>query len=194
MPVPRGAGEALEITMATSNLHKVEEANYVLKPFGVRLVARDIKGDEVQSFEPSVVAKASLEAAMKKFDRPLVVEDTGLFIDALNGFPGALAAYVHKSIGLQGILKLLEGVENRKAHFDAAVAYGAPPGRIWVFTGRVYGRISLKEAGSGGFGFDPLFVPEGFDKTFAEMSLEEKSKISHRALAFRRLGVWIARG
>jgi XTP/dITP diphosphohydrolase len=180
--------------MATSNLHKVEEANYVLKPFGVRLVARDIKGDEVQSFEPSVVAKASLEAAMKKFDRPLVVEDTGLFIDALNGFPGALAAYVHKSIGLQGILKLLEGVENRKAHFDAAVAYGAPPGRIWVFTGRVYGRISLKEAGSGGFGFDPLFVPEGFDKTFAEMSLEEKSKISHRALAFRRLGVWIARG
>jgi len=122
------------------------------------------------------------------------VEDTGLFIDALNGFPGALAAYVHKSIGLQGILKLLEGVENRKAHFDAAVAYGAPPGRIWVFTGRVYGRISLKEAGSGGFGFDPLFVPEGFDKTFAEMSLEEKSKISHRALAFRRLGVWIARG
>jgi len=194
MPVPSGASEALEITMATSNLHKVEEANYVLKPFGVRLVARDIKGDEVQSFEPSVVAKASLEAAMKKFDRPLVVEDTGLFIDALNGFPGALAAYVHKSIGLQGILKLLEGVENRKAHFDAAVAYGAPPGRIWVFTGRVYGRISLKEAGSGGFGFDPLFVPEGFDKTFAEMSLEEKSKISHRALAFRRLGVWIARG
>jgi XTP/dITP diphosphohydrolase len=194
MPVPSGASEALEITMATSNLHKVEEANYVLKPFGVRLVARDIKGDEVQSFEPSVVAKASLEAAMKKFDGPLVVEDTGLFIDALNGFPGALAAYVHKSIGLQGILKLLEGVENRKAHFDAAVAYGAPPGRIWVFTGRVYGRISLKEAGSGGFGFDPLFVPEGFDKTFAEMSLEEKSKISHRALAFRRLGVWIARG
>jgi len=181
----------MEIIMATTNAHKLEEANFVLKEFGIVLVGRDLKGAEVQSMEPSDVAKASLEAALPKVRSPLVVEDTGLFVKALNGFPGAFAAPTFKTIGLKGILKLLEGVDDRSAYFDAAVAYGDAD-HVWVFTGRIHGRIASAEAGDGGFGFDPIFIPEGSKRTFAQMSLEEKCEVSHRALAFRRLGAWLS--
>lgn len=183
----------MEIVMATSNLHKLAEANFVLKEFGVVLVGQDVKGDEIQSLDPVKVAKASLEAALPTFGKPLVVEDTGLCVKALKGFPGALASHAFGTIGNQGILKLLEGEEDRSAYFDAAVAYGVPPDQIWIFTGRVHGTISEEAKGEEGFGFDPIFVPSGHIKTFAQMTLEEKSRISHRALAFRRLGSWVTR-
>lgn len=179
--------------MATSNGHKVAEANFVLKEFGVVLVGRDVKGDELQSLEPATVAKASLESILPSFGRPLVVEDTGLFVKSLNGFPGALASHAFKTIGNQGILKLLAGEGDRSAYFEAAVAYGLPPDHIWIFTGSVHGAISEEAAGTAGFGFDPIFVPQGFDKTFSQMTLQEKSKVSHRARAFRRLGAWVTR-
>ena len=179
--------------MATANKHKLIEGNFVLKDFGIVLVGQDLKGDEIQSMDPTAVAKASLESALPKLGRPLIVEDTGLFIRSLNGFPGALASHVFETLGTKGILKLLEGVEDRTAYFDAAVAYGLPPDRVWVFTGRAHGKISKDAAGEGGFGFDPIFVPDGQDRTFAQMTMEEKSKTSHRALAFRRLGAWVTR-
>jgi XTP/dITP diphosphohydrolase len=190
-PARNGVEIELEIVMATSNEHKLEEANYVLREFGIVLVGRDLKGDEIQSIDTALVAKSSLEAALLKSTSALVVEDTGLFIGSLNGFPGTYASPTFNTIGTKGILKLLSGITDRSAYFDAAVAYGVPPDKVWVFTGRVHGRISAKEAGGGGFGFDPIFIPEGFNRTFAEMSLEEKSAVSHRALAFRRLGAWL---
>jgi XTP/dITP diphosphohydrolase len=193
MPGPGGVENSLEIVMATSNAHKLEEANFVLKEFGVVLVGQDIKGVEIQSFDPVEVAKASLEAVLPSFGRPLVVEDTGLCVKALRGFPGALASHAASTIGNQGILKLLEGEDDRSAYFEAAVAYGVPPDQIWIFTGRVHGTISKEARGEGGFGFDPIFVPSGHSRTFAQMTLEEKGGLSHRALAFRRLGSWVTR-
>jgi XTP/dITP diphosphohydrolase len=183
----------LEIVMATANRHKIEEANYALKDFGVTLVGQDIKGTEIQSMDPVQVAKFCLEGLLPSFGRPLVVEDTALSVKALNGFPGALASDAFKTIGNRGILRLLEREEDRSAHFEAAVAYGLPPDRIWVFTGRAHGTISLEPRGHMGFGFDPIFIPRGCDKTFGEMTLEEKNQVSHRALAFRRLGTWVVR-
>ncbi len=156
-----GGGLASEIVMATANRHKVEEANLALKDFGITLIAHDIKGKEIQSLDPADVAKSCLEDLLRSFGKPLVVEDTALFVKALNGFPGALAADAFRTIGNKGILKLLGGEEDRSAYFEAAVAYGIPPDRIWVFTGRVQGSISEEPRGSEGFGFDPIFVPEG---------------------------------
>jgi XTP/dITP diphosphohydrolase len=193
MPGPSGVESSLEIVMATSNAHKLEEANFVLKEFGVVLVGQDIKGVEIQSLDPVEVAKASLEAILPAFDRPLVVEDTGLCVKALEGFPGALASHAARTIGNRGILKLLEGEDDRSAYFEAAVAYGVPPDQVWIFTGRAHGSISKEVRGERGFGFDPIFVPSGHSRTFAQMTLEEKSGISHRALAFRRLGSWVTR-
>jgi XTP/dITP diphosphohydrolase len=183
----------MEIVMATANRHKLDEANYSLKEFGLTLVAEDIKGPEIQSLDPIAVAKASLEELLPSFGRPLLVEDTALCVKALKGFPGALASHVFNTIGNRGILTLLEKEKDRSAYFETAVAYGLPSGQVWVFTGRAYGAISEKPRGNGGFGFDPIFVPDGYDKTFAEMTLEEKAKISHRSLAFRRLGSWVTR-
>jgi len=183
----------MEIAMATSNPHKLEEANYVLKDFGVTLLAEDVKGPEIQDLDPVVVARSCLEAILPTFGGPLVVEDTALCVRALNGFPGALASHAFSTIGNRGIITLLEKANDRSAYFDAAVAYGVPSGQIWVFTGRAYGSISEEPRGEMGFGFDPIFMPEGHRKTFGEMTLDEKSKISHRALAFRRLGSWVIR-
>jgi XTP/dITP diphosphohydrolase len=193
MPGPNGVVSNVEIVMATSNVHKVEEANHVLKEFGVVLVGQDIKGEEIQSLDPVKVAKASLEAALPGFGRPLVVEDTGLCVNALGGFPGALASHAFDTIGNRGILKLLDGEKDRSAYFEAAVAYGVPPDQIWIFTGRVHGTISHEPRGERGFGFDPIFIPSGHTRTFGEMTLEEKGGISHRSLAFRRLGFWVTR-
>ena len=183
----------MEIVMATANRHKVEEANHVLKGFGVELVPQDLKGDEIQDMDPVKVAKACAEGIVASFDRPFVVEDTALSVKALGGFPGALASHAFRTIGNEGIIRLLEGVKDRSAYFEAAVAYGVPAGNIWVFTGRVHGTIAMEAKGTMGFGFDPIFIPEGHTKTFGEMTLEEKSKVSHRALAFRRLGAWVVR-
>jgi XTP/dITP diphosphohydrolase len=183
----------LEIVMATANRHKLEEANYALREFGVTLVGQDIKGTEIQSMDPIQVARSCLLELLPSFGRPLIVEDTALSVKALNGFPGALASDVFKTIGNRGILKLLEGEEDRSACFEAAVAYGLPPDRIWVFTGRAHGTISLEPKGDKGFGFDPIFIPNGHSRTFGEMTLEEKGRVSHRALAFRRLGYWVLR-
>jgi XTP/dITP diphosphohydrolase len=179
--------------MATSNGRKLAEANFALKEFGVQLVAKDIKGVEVQDMRPVEVARASLERELAGFDKPLVVEDTGLFVKSLNGFPGALASHAFRTIGNAGILKLLEGASDRSAYFEAAVAFGIPPDQIWVFSGRVPGTVATRPRGRLGFGFDPIFIPAGCKKTFGEMSLEEKSGVSHRALAFRRLGSWVVR-
>jgi len=170
----------------------VAEANFVLREFGIELVPRPLKGDEVQSLDPVYVARRSLEHLLRGATGPIVVEDTGLFVRALHGFPGALASYVHSTIGLDGLLKLLVGQQDRSAYFEAAVGYGEPPKRVWVFTGRVYGKITTTPKGRHGFGFDPIFVPEGRDKTLAQMTLEEKSSCSHRALAFTRMGAWVS--
>ncbi|MCC6052120.1 MAG: non-canonical purine NTP pyrophosphatase, partial [Fervidicoccaceae archaeon] len=91
---------------------------------------------------------------------------------------------------VRGVLKLMEGVTDRSAYFESAVAIVMPPFER-VFKGSVYGRIADSPQGTGGFGFDPIFIPENEDKTFAEMSVEEKNRYSHRARAFEKLGIWL---
>ncbi|NOZ89276.1 MAG: RdgB/HAM1 family non-canonical purine NTP pyrophosphatase, partial [Crenarchaeota archaeon] len=121
---------------------------------------------------------------------PVAVEDAGLFVDALSGFPGPYSSYVYKTIGVHGILRLLEGEENRAARFVSVIAYAGPWG-VQLFRGEVKGSIAAEPRGSGGFGFDPIFIPEGADKTFAEMNIEEKNMYSHRARAARKLCSWL---
>ena len=109
----------------------------------------------------------------------------------MNGFPGPYSSYVYKTLGLNGILKLLDGIENRRAYFRAVAVLEHPVLGEQVFEGIVYGRIAHYPRGTGGFGFDPIFVPEGEEKTFAELPVSDKNKYSHRARAFRKLFEWI---
>ncbi len=175
-----------EIAIATSNIHKIRELEQVLSKCSIRLRQVDIPKIEIQSEDLQLVAINAAIAVYNILREPVIVEDAGLFVEALSGFPGSYSSYVFKTIGINGILRLLEGVEDRRAYFESVIALAHNRGVLCV-RGRVYGSIATEPRGSGGFGFDPIFVPEGSTKTFAEMSLEEKNKYSHRGRAAREL-------
>ena len=154
------------------------------------------KGLEIQSDDVVEVAKFASADAAKKYGRPLIVEDTGLFIDALGGFPGPYASFVFRSIGSEAILRLMGGKgkeEERRAAFRSAVAYCEPAGVPTVFRGSIVGAIAKRAAGRGGFGFDPIFIPAGHRHTMAQLSINEKCRISHRAEAVTKFGEWYVR-
>jgi len=178
------------ITFATGNPGKIQEARTILSPFGIDLVPFDGKGVEVQAESVSEVAAYSARAASRRFARALIVEDAGLFVDSLQGFPGPFSSFVFKTLGIPGLLRLLEGQRSRTATFRSAVAYCAPSSEPVVFDGSVGGRMLTVPRGSGGFGFDPVFVPKGERKSMAEMTLEEKCSVSHRGEALRKFAAW----
>jgi XTP/dITP diphosphohydrolase len=133
------------------------------------------------------IARGKAGYAYEQLKTPLIVDDTGFFIDALNGFPGPYAAYILNTIGNSGILKLMEGQKDRNARFITAIAFADKNG-VRVFKGTIEGRIAHAARGERGFGYDPIF--ETGDKTLAEIPLEEKSRISHRARALAAFLDW----
>ena len=159
------------------------------------LTARRIatKGPELQSDDLGEIAIFAAREASTSCGRPLIVEDTGLFITSLGGFPGPYANYAYRTLGLEGILRMLRGSSNRDAKFESVVAYCGPEGRPRLFRGSLLGRIGSRATGSSGFGFDPIFVPRGEERTLAEMTLARKCSLSHRAIATRKFGEWYLR-
>ena len=182
------------VFFATGNIHKFNETRSILAKLGIAVGMLRVKGGEMQSDSLMEIAQASAREAFKRCGLPVIVEDAGLFIDALKGFPGPYAAYAYKTIGNKGLLKLLKGVENRKARFQSAIAYCDSEAKApLVFEGEAEGEITAEErkgSGKAGFGFDPIFKPNGSAKTFAEMTLEEKNGFSHRAKAVRKFAEW----
>jgi XTP/dITP diphosphohydrolase len=178
---------------ATNNIHKFCEARSIMAQFDIALGMLRIKDAEIQSNDLVEIAQVSARTAFRRSGLPVIVEDAGLFIEVLNGFPGPYAAYIYKTIGNKGLLKLLNGEEDRKAVFKSAIAYcGSNTEEPRVFEGKVDGEITMDEyrAGESGFGFDPIFRPSGSMKTFAEMNLEEKNGFSHRAKAIFKFAEW----
>lgn len=181
----------LELLFATNNLNKVREAEVILSRFGISLKAVDVNKVEIQSNSLKDIAIYAAKSVYRTIRRPVIVEDSGLFIDALNGFPGPYSSYVYRTIGLRGILKLLDGVIDRRAKFISIVALALGEDSVYVFEGAVEGYISTEIRGHYGFGFDPVFIPFGCSRTFGEMSIDEKSMYSHRGRAFKELAMWI---
>lgn len=177
---------------ATTNFHKFNEARQVLAEHGIAAALLRIEAIEIQDDDLEKIAKTSVHDALEKSGLPVLVEDAGLFIKALKGFPGPYSSYVYRTLGTEGVLKLMEGIAKRDAYFHSVVAFHSPErASPKCFHGRVEGRIALKERGKQGFGFDPVFEPKGGgSKTFAEMTTTEKNEFSHRAHALRRFAVW----
>ena len=173
-----------KIFFLTSNRHKVAEAKTILKPFGINVVASSAKGDEIQSESVALVARKAGEKAFAKIRKPLFVEDSGLYIDALDGFPGAYSAYIYDKLSCGGILRLLGQERQRGAKFVCAIAYCDARG-CRTFTGTVRGRISTWEFRGKGFGFDPIFIADGQEKPFSLIP-DLKMRISHRSIALRK--------
>ncbi|MFX1257838.1 MAG: RdgB/HAM1 family non-canonical purine NTP pyrophosphatase [Promethearchaeota archaeon] len=160
-----------------------ENLNYNLKQ--LNLDTYEIQADTIKE-----VALFKLNSVKKKINNSFFVEDAGFFVDKpLNGFPGVFSSYVFKTIGNEGILKLINDFESTEAHFVAVIVlYFKALEKILLFVGNVKGKISKTMRGKGGFGFDPIFIPDIIqDKTFAELSIEEKNKISHRGKALKKL-------
>lgn len=182
------------VFFATHNINKFEEARRILAKYGIAAGMLKVKSLEIQSENLEEIAKTSVIEAFKETNLPMIVEDAGLFVEALNGFPGPYAAYVYKTIGNEGLLKLMEEIQNRKARFQSVVAYfSADLDSPVCFQGEVKGEIARQEKRSRrkfGFGFDPIFKPENSDKTFAEMSVTAKNRYSHRAKALCKFAAW----
>ena len=153
----------------------------------------DAKNFEIQADDVEEISKKSSILAVQKECCPIFVEDTGLFIEALKGFPGPYASYTNKTIGRAGVLRLMNGIENRRAEFKSAVSFCNPKEEPICFVGTISGRISNNERGTHGFGFDSIFEPNCSDKTFAEMTSDEKSIISHRAQSVKKFANWYLR-
>jgi XTP/dITP diphosphohydrolase len=180
------------VFFATNNINKFNEAREVLSRYEIAVGMLRVKTMEIQSESLEEIAKTSAIHAYRQCGLPIIVEDAGLFIEALNGFPGPYASYVYKTIGNEGLLKLMKETNNRKARFQSVVAYFYEDLESPIcFRGEVLGEITQTvRKGSSGFGFDPVFKPMQSDKTFAEMSIAEKNRYSHRAKAFRKFARW----
>jgi len=183
-------GSSRSVAFATSNRGKIAEARVILSPSGIRVRPFNGKGVEIQAETVSEVAAFSARAASRVYRRPLIVEDAGLFVDALHGFPGPSSSYAFKTVGISGLLSLLERERSRRACFKSAVAFCEPTGEPRVFEGTVSGRISRSPSGENGFGFDPVFVPSGGRRSMGELTLEEKCAVSHRGEALRKFAEW----
>jgi XTP/dITP diphosphohydrolase len=181
------------IFFATGNIHKFNEARALLAEQGLATAMLRIKGVEIQSENLAEIAGTSALGAFKESRLPIIVEDAGLFVDALKGFPGPYAAYVYKTIGNAGLLKQMHNLLNRHAIFRSVIAYcDDDSGAVKCFEGDAAGKIThtQRRSGRSAFGFDPIFQPEGTEKTFAEMTLEEKNLFSHRAKALVKFAEW----
>lgn len=171
------------------------EAQKLLKPLGFEVEKLEISYPEIQASELKEVAIFGIDWICRETELkgPVILEDAGLFIPALNDFPGVYSKHFFTTNGFDGILRLLKGKEDRGAYFESCVAYCEKGSEAVFFTGRVNGFIALFSKGEQGFGYDPIFIPEGEEKTFAEMETEEKNKYSHRARAFQQLAEYLGK-
>jgi XTP/dITP diphosphohydrolase len=187
-------GRERTVYFATENKGKYMEVARIATEFGVRLKQLPHGKMEIQSDDLREIASFAAKKACETTLHPVVAEDSGFFIHALGGFPGPYSAYVFRTIGNRGILRLLGSADNRDASFQAAVAFCKPKADPVCFSGRVNGVVTRHPKGVHGFGFDPIFMPkEGDGRTFAEMSTKEKNLLSHRATAFTKFFKWLAR-
>ena len=180
------------IYFVTGNTHKFNEGLEIFSKESLRykLKQKDIKTIEIQANSLRDIASFKLDSVKHKINASFIVEDAGFFVDApLEGFPGVYSSYVLKTVGNEGILKLIDDYAESRAHFSAIISlYFKSLDKVLFFDGKITGKISETIRGEGGFGFDPIFIPDSIpDKTFAEISTQQKNKISHRGQAMKKL-------
>lgn len=163
-----------KLTYITGNWAKITSAKQFLEPLGIKVDHIKMDTTEIQANTVEEVAIHSAKEASEKLKCAVLKNDTGLHIDALGGFPGPYTHYVDEKIGEDGILKLLEGIENRKAHFIECFAYcdyGKDP---IVFKSITNGTIATKKSGEYGWSWDFIFIPDGYDKPMGNYPDEER--------------------
>ena len=176
-----------ELYFVSSNTHKFEEVQRVLSNLGINITLFKTALEEIQSDSLSKIAARKVIDAYSQVQKPVIIEDDGLFIDPLGGFPGPYSSYVYDTIGNKGIMRLLENIELRDAKFVAIIAYFNGIDDVKLFESSIPGKIS-KEIEKGGWGYDPIFIPAGESKTYANVS--DKDIFSHRAESLKKFSDW----
>lgn len=187
-----------KLVFSTNNEHKLEEVKAILEPYYQILSLKDI-GDDTdipetgETLEDNALIKANY--LWDTYHTNCFADDTGLEVEALNNAPGVYSARYageqkSSTDNVAKLLKELEGKENRNAQFRTVIAL-IIDGKKYVFEGKIKGVITTSARGNSGFGYDPVFQPEGYDKTFAELTFADKNEISHRARAVEQLALFL---
>ena len=171
----------MKLKLITSNPGKVEEFRSAFSEYGVEISHLRTPYDEIQTSELEEVVRKGIDSLRSEGLKNFIIDDSGLFIDGLGGFPGVYSSYVQKTVGNPGILRLMQDLNERRAEFRCCIGCDVC-GETMIVTGVCKGFILRKEKGEGGFGFDPIFSTDCL-RSFAEISTEEKNKLSHRGLA-----------
>lgn len=172
----------MNLYFITGNKNKFEEVRSILP----NVEQLDIDLPEIQDIDAKVIIKAKLLEALKHKDGEFIVEDTSLYLDCLGGLPGPLIKWFMKTMGNVGLSNIVEKLENNKAEAKTIIGYAKSPDEIFYFEGSIKGGI-VSPRGDSGFGWDPIFQPTEFDKSFAELTQEEKNNISMRRVAVNKL-------
>jgi non-canonical purine NTP pyrophosphatase, rdgB/HAM1 family len=174
-----------DVSFVSSNKNKFEEAKNIVSKFGLKLEFLKSHLQEIQADTLEEIATHKAMEAFSIYSKPVIVEDSGLFIKSLNGFPGPYSSFVFDTLGNKGILRLVS--VKRDAVFRSIIAYCERDGDVRLFSAGVRGSISKKEHGKR-WGFDPIFIPSGKNKTYSQ--LKEKNQISHRYVALKNFSNW----
>lgn len=151
----------------------------------------DLSLPEIQEMDAHIIIKDKLAEALKHTQGPCIVEDTSLYCNALSGLPGPLAKWFDKTLGFARLAQIVEMLGDTRAEIKTLIGYATEPDNVRFFEGNLSGNF-VSPRGNNGFGWDPIFQPEGLAKTFGEMTVEEKNNMSTRAVAFKKLREFLA--
>ena len=177
-----------KLYFATTNEGKLSEAQAILK---TEIESIGLEIDEIQSIDNKKVAIEKAKAYFKEVKKTLFVDDTSLIFNALKVFPGTYINDFTKVLGNDGVLSLLKGHKDRSATAIVTIAYTTNGKDVEVFEGKINGKIAIKPKGTDGHGWDPIFIPKGNTKTFAQMKMDEKNKYSMRTKALQKFKKWL---
>ena len=176
----------MSLYFITGNKDKFAEVKAILPD----VKQLNIKLREIQEIDARKIIKAKLLEAFKYRKAEFIVEDTSLYLECLNGLPGPLVKWFLKAIGNEGLFNIVKKLGNNRAEAKTIIGYAKNPKKIYYFEGSIKGKI-ISPRGKFGFGWDPIFQPDGFSKSFAELTQEEKNKISMRRIALEKLKKFI---
>lgn len=182
-----------QIFLATGNKHKVAEIGTILSEYGFEVVPKALEIIEPDYNSLKEVARFKAEQAFLQLKKPVIAEDTGVFFEGYNNFPGPIAKRVYQGIGFDGLLALIKAAKTKRAFFRTVICFARSKKEMHLFSGTLKGKLveTVVEADKDRLPYEKIFVPAGCTKTLVELDLAQKNRISHRALATRKLGEWL---
>jgi len=177
-----------DIYFVTANTDKFNEVKTILSDHGIEVKMAELNLLEIQSDDLEIIAMEKAKDACRKLNTKVIVEDDGLFIGSLKGFPGPYSSFVFRTIGNEGIIQLMKTHGDRSATFRSVIAYCEPTNLALTFVANVNGKISEEIRGKG-WGYDPIFIPGDSGLTYAELA-GKKNELSHRKLALEKFSYW----